>query len=243
MQRNEFDQPIGDPVTWSARPKVAPVRLAGPRCTIEPYDERHLDGLVAALVTDASPRIWTYIPVEEMTGREPLRQWLASLVEDPGAVPHTLCLPEGRPVGVASYLRLDETNGSVEVGGIVYAEELQRTAAATEAMYLMARHVFEDLGYRRYEWKCDAHNLPSRRAAERLGFTYEGTFRNALVYKGRNRDSDWLSITDAEWPMVRAALERWLAPSNFDDSGRQIERLRVRGGNDAGPADVRSALA
>lgn len=221
MRRNEYDQPIGDPVTWSARPRVTPVRLTGTRCSIEPYDDRHLDGLVAALITDSSPRIWTYIPVAEMTGRDPLGEWLGSLVADPGSVPHTICLADGRPVGVASYLRLDEANGSVEVGGIVYADELQRTTAATEAMYLMARHVFEDLGYRRYEWKCDSHNLPSRRAAERLGFTYEGTFRNALVYKGRNRDSDWLSITDAEWPALRAEFDRWLDPGNFDIDGVQ----------------------
>ncbi len=225
MQRNEFDQPLGDPVTWSPRSRLTPVHLAGARCSVEPYDERHLGALATALVTDSSPRIWTYLPVPEMTGREVLGEWLTSLVEDPDAVPHTICLADGRPVGVASYLRLDEANGSVEVGGIVYADELQRTAAATEAMFLMARHVFEDLGYRRYEWKCDAHNLPSRRAAERLGFTYEGTFRNALVYKGRNRDTDWLSIVDTEWSARRAEFERWLDPDNFDADGVQRSPL------------------
>lgn len=228
MRRNEFGQPIGDPVAWSPRPQVVPVRLAGARCTVEPYDERHLDALVAALITDTSPRIWTYIPVPEMTGREALGEWLGSLAADRGSVPHTISLADGRPVGVAAYLRLDEANGSVEVGGIVFAEELQRTTAATEAMYLMARHVFDDLGYRRYEWKCDSRNVPSRRAAERLGFRYEGTFRNALVYKGRNRDTDWLSITDAEWPSVREAFERWLDPGNFDAGGDQIARLDAR---------------
>jgi len=229
VRRNEFDQPIGDPVPWTPRPQVVPVRLAGIHCTVEPYDERHLDPLVAALITGSSPRIWTYIPVPEMTGREALGEWLTSLVADPGSVPHTISLPDGRQVGVASYLRLDPANGSVEVGGIVYAEELQRTTAATEAMFLMARHVFDDLGYRRYEWKCDSRNLPSRRAAERLGFTYEGTFRNALVYKGRNRDTDWLSITDAEWPALRERFERWLDPDNFDESGNQVTPLRAVG--------------
>jgi len=111
-----------------------------------------------------------------------------------------------------------------EVGHLVFAPHLQRTPAATEAMYLMMRHVFE-LGYRRYEWKCDALNAASRRAAERLGFTYEGTFRQHMVYKGRSRDTAWYSITDAEWPRLRDAFEAWLAPSNFDDQGRQLRRL------------------
>jgi RimJ/RimL family protein N-acetyltransferase len=130
-------------------------------------------------------------------------------------------------VGVASYLRLDHVNGSVEVGSIAYAAELQRTTAATEAMFLMARHVFDDLGYRRYEWKCDTLNEPSRRAAARLGFSYEGTFRNALVYKGRNRDTAWFSITDAEWPAIRSAFEEWLDPANHDDDGGQRAPLRA----------------
>lgn len=229
MQRNEFDQPIGEPVTWTPRPRVAPVQLTGTHCSIEPYDAQHLDGLVASLVAGSSPRIWTYIPVAEMTGPAPLGEWLDGLTADPGSVPHTILLPDRRPVGVASYLRLDEANGSVEVGGIVYAEELQRTTAATEAMFLMLRHAFDDLGYRRYEWKCDTYNLPSRRAAERLGFTYEGTFRNALVYKGRNRDTDWLSITDAEWPAVRERFERWLDPGNFDACGQQKAPLQSPG--------------
>jgi RimJ/RimL family protein N-acetyltransferase len=115
--------------------------------------------------------------------------------------------------------------GTIEVGHLSYAPALQRTAAATEAMYLMLRRAFDELGYRRYEWKCDSHNAPSCRAAERLGFRYEGTFRQAVVMKGRNRDNAWFSITDSEWPAVRSALELWLEPSNFDDTGAQRRRL------------------
>ncbi len=225
QRSNEFGQPIGDPVAWSARPQVAPVTLTGRTCRIEPVAAHHLDQLFDSLVTRSPESVWTYIPVGPFTDKPGLFGWLRDLNDDPGAVPHVICLPDGRPVGVASYLRLDAANGSVEVGGIVYAAELQRTTAATEAMYLMLRHAFDDLGYRRYEWKCDSLNAPSRRAAERLGFTYEGTFRNALVYKGRNRDTDWLSITDAEWPAVSAALEAWLDPANFDDTGNQIAPL------------------
>ena len=142
-------------------------------------------------------------------------------------MPQAICLPDGRPVGIASYLRLDHVNGSVEVGGIAYAAELQRTTAATEAMYLMMRHVFDNLGYRRYEWKCDSLNEPSRRAAARLGFTYEGTFPNAVVYKGRNRETDWFSITDDEWPAIRSAFETWLDPANHDEQGRQRRPLET----------------
>jgi RimJ/RimL family protein N-acetyltransferase len=222
---NEFGQPIGHPVEWAPRAEVAPVRMAGRYCRIEPVASHHLDQLHDALVLRSSPSIWTYLPVGPFADKAGLFGWLRDLDEDPGAIPHAICLPDGRPVGVASYLRLDGGNGSVEIGAIAYAEELQRTTAATEAMYLMMRHPFEDLGYRRYEWKCDSLNAPSRRAAERLGFSYEGTFRNALVYKGRNRDTDWLSITGAEWPGVKARLEAWLDPANFDAEGNQITAL------------------
>jgi RimJ/RimL family protein N-acetyltransferase len=126
---------------------------------------------------------------------------------------------------VACFLRIDPANGSAEVGGIVLAAAAQRTTAATEAMVLMARHVFDELGYRRYEWKCDSCNEPSRRAAARLGFRYEGRFRNALVYKGRNRDTDWFSITDEEWRRLAPAYDAWLAAGNFDAEGRQRRSL------------------
>jgi RimJ/RimL family protein N-acetyltransferase len=131
----------------------------------------------------------------------------------------------GLAVGVASFLRIVQPNGVIEVGHIDYAPALQRTPAATEAMFLMMRRVFDELGYRRYEWKCDALNAPSRRAAQRLGFRFEGIFRQATVYKGRNRDSAWFSILDGEWPRLKTAFERWLDPANFDGQGRQRARL------------------
>jgi RimJ/RimL family protein N-acetyltransferase len=218
---NEFGQPIGRPVEWGVREPVRPVTLEGRWSRIEPVAAHHLDQMYDALVLRSPDSIWTYLAVGPFDGPAGLWGWLRELNDDPGAVPHAICTPEGRAVGVASYLRLDRVNGSAEVGGIALSAELQRTTAATEAMYLMARHVFDDLSYRRYEWKCDSLNAPSRRAALRLGFTFEGTFRNALVYKGRNRDTEWFSITDDEWPKVRSAFERWLDPANFDDDGRQ----------------------
>ena len=135
-----------------------------------------------------------------------------------------------RAVGIASYMRIEPAHRVIEVGGIVFSPELQRKPGATEAMYLMARHVFEDLGYRRYEWKCDALNAPSRRAALRLGFTFEGIFRAHMIIKGRNRDTAWFSITDSEWPARKAAFEAWLAPSNFDSHGKQKQSLSALNG-------------
>jgi RimJ/RimL family protein N-acetyltransferase len=131
----------------------------------------------------------------------------------------------GKATGYASLMRMDPAHGVIEVGNILYSTVLQRTAAATEAMYLMARYVFDQLGYRRYEWKCNALNLPSRRAAERLGFTFEGVFRQHMVVKGQNRDTAWYSMLDHEWPSRKAAFDEWLAPENFDSQGRQLRSL------------------
>jgi RimJ/RimL family protein N-acetyltransferase len=131
----------------------------------------------------------------------------------------------GQAAGWASYMRMEPAHGVVEVGNILLTPGLQRTTAATEAMYLMARHVFDHLGYRRYEWKCNANNEPSRRAALRLGFAFEGIFRQHMVIKGRNRDTAWFSMLDGEWPARKRAFEAWLAPENFDDQGRQRQRL------------------
>jgi len=131
----------------------------------------------------------------------------------------------GKAAGYASYMRMDPGNGVIEVGNVLFSPRLQRTASATEAMFLMARHIFDDLGYRRYEWKCNALNLPSQRAARRLGFTYEGTFRQHMLVKGRNRDTAWYAMLDREWPARRAAFEAWLAEQNFDADGRQKRAL------------------
>jgi RimJ/RimL family protein N-acetyltransferase len=203
--------------------------MEGRYCRLEPLDAaRHANDLYTAYALDEAGAEWTYLPYGPFPDAHELRAWLARMSETADPLFFVILNAEGAAVGVASYLRIDGEVGSIEVGHIHYSQLLQRTRAATEAMYLMARRAFDELGYRRYEWKCDDLNAPSRAAAERLGFTYEGTFRQHRIYKGRNRDTAWYSITDAEWPRIRAAMEAWLDPSNFDETGRQLTRLGAR---------------
>lgn len=229
MPLNAYGQPVGEAVEWTAGAPLVPVTLTGRTCRVEPLAEEHLAGLYAALCVDSSPQTWTYMPAGPFTDRQAFASYVEHLHALPATVPLAIVLADGTPAGIATYLRIDEVNGTAEVGYITYGSVLQRTTAATEAMYLMANHVLGGLGYRRYEWKCDALNDGSRRAALRLGFTFEGVFRNALVYKGRNRDTAWFSITDQEWPPLRAAYERWLDPANFDEDGHQRQPLGVAG--------------
>ena len=226
-QRNALGQPVGPPLPDWQPPRTPPREpLAGRWCTLEPLDaERHAAQLHAANALDAEGRNWTYLTAGPFDRFEDYRAWVeaAAQADDP----RFYAIVEratGEAAGVASYLRIAPAAGSIEVGHIHYSLRLQRTPAATEAMYLMLRRAFE-LGYRRYEWKCDALNAPSRAAARRLGFAFEGVFRKALVYRGRSRDTAWYAVTDDDWPRLRAALERWLAPENFDAGGRQQVRL------------------
>ncbi len=223
---NEHGQPVGEAVDWAPGVRLAPVTLTGRTCRLEPLGEEHLDGLYAALCVDSPPSIWTYMPHGPFADREALAAYAAYLEALPETVPLAIVLPDGTPAGIATYLRIDHGNGTAEVGYITYGSVLQQTTAATEAMYLMAAHAFDVVGVRRYEWKCDSLNEPSRRAAARLGFTYEGTFRKALVYKGRNRDTAWFAITDDDWPSIKAGFARWLETANFDEHGRQRTPLR-----------------
>lgn len=212
---------------WSARRRPEPGPFAGRYCRVVPLRPDHAEDLFPTCSAPGSEALWTYLAGLDGPFRDPaaFAAGLAETVADPTSVSVAVLTPQGRAVGLANYLRIDQANGSVEVGGILLGTSLQRTSAATEAMYLLARHVFVDLGYRRYEWKCDALNAPSVSAAHRLGFGYEGTFRNAVVYKGRSRDTAWFSITDEEWPVLATAYEQWLDPGNFDASGTQRTSL------------------
>ena len=228
---NHLGQPIGFPLPgWSARPRPPRAPMEGRLCRVEPIEvDRHAGDLYAANLEDEAGRNWTYLAYGPFDRLEDYRDWMrrTCLGDDP--LFHAVVdRSTGRALGVASYLRIDPAPGVIEVGHINYAPPLQRTAAATEAMFLMMRRVFDELGYRRYEWKCDALNAPSRAAALRLGFQFEGIFRQATVYKGRNRDTAWYAIIDRDWPALKARYERWLDPKNFDAAGRQRTKLSAR---------------
>jgi len=203
--------------------------LEGNGVRLEPIGPQHVDDLYAALCGPDDDPIWTYLFWERPRDRDAMAQFVSDRAADPTQVGLAIVPVEtGRAAGFCSLMRIDPAMGSIEVGGIAFGRQLQRSRAATEAMALLMRHAFDDLGHRRYEWKCDSLNGPSRRAAIRLGFIWEGRFRNAVVYKGRNRDTDWFSITDLEWPRVSKALDDWLDDRNFDDRGRQRTRLAAR---------------
>jgi RimJ/RimL family protein N-acetyltransferase len=227
FELNPLGQPVGRPVPgWAPPPHPPRQVLEGRLCRVEPLDPaRHAAALFAADGEDLDGRTWTYLAYGPFPTLAAYRAWLETscLGEDPQFYA-LVDLVDGRPAGLASYLRIEPAHGSIEVGHIHLSPRLQRRPAATEAMVLMMGQAF-DLGYRRYEWKCDALNAASRAAALRLGLSFEGVFRQATVYKGRNRDSAWYAAVDAEWPALRAAFEAWLDPANFDAAGRQRRRL------------------
>jgi len=216
---------------WTARPRPGQSIIAGQYVVCEPYTKDiHASELYRAICGTQNDDLWTYMPVgpfadqtamEEMLGRanpaKPTESSWQTMVIRSAANSQTL--------GMASYMRIREAYGSAEVGAVTFSHTLQRTPAATEAMYLMARHVFMDLAYRRYEWKCDNANDASKSAALRLGFQFEGVFRNDMVVKGKNRDTAWFAMTDDDWPTLHAGFDAWLNPVNFDADGNQKTRL------------------
>ena len=217
---------FGFPVPNWTPPTGAPyAELRGTYVQLEPLNaDRHAAELFRAnSVEDA---IWDYLPYGPFHSASTYHRWVRSMT-DGSRDPLFFAfrdLASGKATGVGSYLRISPETGSIEVGHLNFSTALQGTRAATEAMYLMMKAVF-DAGFRRYEWKCDALNMGSRRAAQRLGFSYEGVFRQHLIYKGRNRDTAWFAITDAEWPSLDVAFQTWLSPGNFDARGQQNERL------------------
>ncbi len=210
---------------WKPVSPPRPVTLHGQYVTLEPLDAaRHGAGLWQAI--RSHDEAWTWLGDGPYADEASLRDALAKKQAAPDAVFFALLPAEtGLATGYASYMRIEPAHGVVEVGNILFAPPLQRTRAATEAMYLMARHVFDDLGYRRYEWKCNAENVPSRRAALRFGFTFEGIFRQHMVVKGRSRDTAWFAMLDHEWPARKRAFEAWLEQANFDARGHQRHSL------------------
>ncbi len=218
--------PIGFLVpNWTPPAKPERAVIEGRYCRLTPLDAgAHANDLFAAFSADKENFDWLYLPYGPFDTLADLTSWLTDVSSKDDPLFFTITTPSGQAVGVASYLRIDPPNGSIEVGHIHYAPILQRTPAATEVMYLMMKQAFE-LGYRRYEWKCNALNERSRRAALRLGLSYEGIFRQAAVPKGRNRDTAWYAAIDSEWPALKAAFETWLDPANFDSAGMQRRPL------------------
>lgn len=210
---------------WQPAQPLRRTALEGMLVRLEPVDvARHADQLFAA--QSGAPELWEYLPYGPFASETDFRAWLTERAGSSDPLFYAIVdRASARAMGMASFLRVEPEHGVIEVGHIWYAPALQRTRHATEAMYVMASHAFEDLGYRRYEWKCNALNEPSRRAALRLGFTFEGVFRQHMVVKGRNRDTAWYSMLDGEWPAARAAFEAWLRPENFDPAGRQLMSL------------------
>ena len=222
---------LGVPVpNWVAPPSPDQMqwrdKMQGRYVRLEPLKAaQHCDDLFAAFAADVKNQIWDYLPYGPFATAADLADWMHATCTKPD--PYFFCIIDQathRAIGVASYLRINPDSGSIEVGHINFAPQLQSTIGATEAMYLMMRWAFM-AGYRRYEWKCNALNLKSRRAAQRLGLSYEGVFRQASISKGRNRDTAWFAVIDAEWPSLQIAFENWLHPENFDAAGQQKRSL------------------
>ncbi len=225
---NAFGQPIGPTLPdWTPRALPPRERLEGRYCALEPLDaDKHAADLHAAYMRAPDGRDWTYLFVERPGTEAEYRAYAErnAASKDPM---HFAVLDNatGRAVGTLALMRIEPVHGVIEIGNITFSPLLQGTRLSTEAQYLCMSLVFDRLGYRRYEWKCDNFNAPSKQAAERLGFRFEGIFRQAVVYKNRNRDTAWFAIVDSEWPALRAAFQQWLAPENFDEKGAQRQSL------------------
>jgi len=221
---NEFGQPIGpDLGDWGGAVFPPPGVIMGEHVRLEPLDaEVHAAALFSAF-RDAPATLWTYLPYGPFQTADDATALINTFNGYPDWLPYAMIV-DSSPLGFASYLRIDPPSGVIEIGAITYSPKLQRTTAATETLRLMIGHAF-DLGYRRCEWKCDDLNAPSRTAADRLGFRYEGTFRNATHYRGRSRDTAWFAITNDEWPRLQSAFDAWLSSDNFDSEGSQLQSL------------------
>jgi RimJ/RimL family protein N-acetyltransferase len=225
-------RPVGLAVDPTPAPRPSPVKLAGRYGSVVRLDPRRdAGGLWQAVRADCN--VWTYLAYGPFAAESQFADWLAEREKLDDPYSYAVLDPGGHAVGIVTLMSVRPDMRVIEVGNILYSPVLQRTPLATEAQYLLARYAFETLGYRRYEWKCDSLNAPSRRAAARYGFVYEGLFRQHMIVKSRNRDTAWFSIIDSEWPARKANFERWLAPENFDSEGRQKVSLTALNGQKA----------
>lgn len=225
---NKFDQQIGEELSnWQIRKFPSDMYYIGEYTIVTRLSRTHIKELYNAF-KNSHPSNWTYLPEEPSNNYEEFEQTLLEKIESPTHIYYAVLNKEtNEPLGYFSLMRIDQANGVVEVGHVNFSDALRRTRMSTEAHYLLAMYVFEELQYRRYEWKCDSLNAPSIQTAKRLGFTYEGTFRNAVIYKNRSRNTSWFSMLIEEWPLHKQALTQWLSKNNFDDKGVQVQRLEV----------------
>lgn len=230
MAINHYGQPVGEPLPqWHALARPRDVTLNGRFCRLAPLNaERDFAALFSAFQQAPDGRDWTYLMRERPENPQELRAHLEKMQANPALVNLTVFETASQmPVGTVAFMRIEEGSGVLEIGHVCWSPLMKQRSCATEAIYLMLCHTFDELGYRRCEWKCDSLNEPSRQAAQRFGFSYEGRFLKALVTKGRNRDTDWFAMTEDRWPQVRAAFEQWLDKGNFDDQGNQQRRLQA----------------
>ena len=231
MTTNKYNQPIGEALPNFSLGEMPTIKvLEGVYCRLEHLSaEKHLDDLSEFyLEANANPADWTYLFLSPLKDKEELRTLLTK--QEASADPYYFSIVSKeteKAIGTLSLMRIEPKYRVIEVGAVTYSNTLKHTRIATEAQYLLAKYVFETLKYRRYEWKCDSLNMPSRRAAERLGFIYEGTFKQAVVYKGRSRDTAWFSMIDKEWSHNKRSFERWLSKDNFDSQGKQKQSLQT----------------
>jgi RimJ/RimL family protein N-acetyltransferase len=219
-------QPTGPSVDAAPALKPAAVTLRGRYGVLEKFDaSKHADSLWEAVKGD--DELWTYMWYGPFATREEFDQFAGVLASRDDPFAFAIIDNSSNALGIATLMEIRPANRVIEVGGIFYGRALRHTPLATEAQFLLMRHIFEELNYRRYEWKCDSFNAPSRRAAERFGFTFEGIFRQHMIVKGKNRDTAWFAMIDSEWPKLKRAYEAWLAPENFDAQGRQKKKLEA----------------
>ncbi|MCF9034645.1 GNAT family N-acetyltransferase [Acinetobacter nectaris] len=225
MHKNQYDQPIGEPIlNWDKRDRPQKKILDGKYCTLVPYKVNlHAKDLYSAYSEALDDRDWTWLPIGPFRNFEEYLS-CANQFEISNDPIHYAVINKitQQAVGSIALMRIDTENGVVEMGFVLYSPQLKKTRIATEAQYLLMQYIFDELKYRRYEWKCDSFNDPSKKAALRLGFTYEGTFRKLVVYKNRSRDTSWFSLIDSEWSLNKSVLQSWLDPNNFDQDGQQI---------------------
>ncbi|MBX3709991.1 MAG: GNAT family N-acetyltransferase [Gammaproteobacteria bacterium] len=228
QQKNQFGQLLGHLVeNWIPCQRPAKTLIQGRYCILEPIEiNKHAVKLFDVLAIDNQGESWTYLPYGPFDTINEFKNWLAETMSDNDTLLYAILdVKTKEPIGISGYLRMNPEHGVIEIGHLHFSALLKQTPLATEAIYLMLRHAFDELKFRRCEWKCNDLNEPSRRAAERFGFTFEGIFRQSYVFKNRNRDTAWFSMIDSEWEAIKEKFERWLHPNNFEANGKQILKL------------------